>query len=132
MPARRLAASGNLAFRVQWSRPVRARHGACPRGAAVRAPGLFRRNRRNPEGRVLKPTQPQRTMGSTHNHDRHLSLAARDVDRYLAAVTPQQDIGNTMPRLQAAQVQVVEKIRQHRPLEPDLITDLIEAQTEAR
>src|SRR5260370_9012655 len=71
-------------------------------------------------------------MTSTNNDDRHLSLTARDVDRNIAAVTAQQDIGGTMPPLQPAQVQVVEETRQYRPIEPDLIPGLIEAQTEAR
>src|SRR5260370_35692859 len=71
-------------------------------------------------------------MTSTNNGDRHLSLTGRDVDRDIAAVTAQQDIGGTMPPLQPAQVQVVEETRQYRPIEPDLIPGLIEAQTEAR
>src|SRR5260370_27739785 len=71
-------------------------------------------------------------MTSTNNDDRHLSLTAREVDRDIAAVTAQQDIGGTMPPLQPAQVQVVEETGQSRRIEPDLIPGLTEAQTEAR
>src|SRR5260370_20784631 len=71
-------------------------------------------------------------MTSTNNDDRHLSLTARDVDRDIAAVTAQQDIGGTMPPLQPAQVQVVEETRQYRPVQPDLISGLIEAQSKTR
>src|SRR5260370_33440699 len=127
MPTRRLAASVELAFRVRRGRSMRAAHGARSRGAAFRAPGLFRRNRRGPEGRVLKPTRCQRTMTSTNNDDRHLSLTARDVDRDIAAVTAQQDIGGTMPPLQPAQEQVGEGTRQYPPVAPHLLPRLIEA-----
>ena len=44
----------------------------------------------------------------------------------------QQDVGNAMFRLQPAQVQLVEKIRQNRLVKPDLLPALIKPQTEAR
>src|SRR5260370_37198224 len=119
MPTRRLAASVELAFRVRRSRSMRAAHGARSRGAAFRAPGLFRRNRRGPEGRVLKPPRSHRTTTSTNNDDRHLSLTARDVDRDIAAVTAQQDIGGTMPPRHPAKGQLAGETRPYRPTQPD-------------
>ena len=44
VPARRFAAICDVACGVRRSQPMRAPHGACARGAAVRAPSLFRRD----------------------------------------------------------------------------------------
>ena len=67
---------------------------------------------------------------SAHNDDRHFSVTARDNDRNLRAVALQQDVGHTVSRLQPAQVELVEKIGEGRPFEPDLVPALIESQTE--
>ena len=58
-------------------------------------------------------------------------LAGAYVDRRFRAVAPEKQIDDPVPRLHSAQMQLVEKIGQHRLLEPDLVPALLEGEAEA-
>src|SRR5206468_2411716 len=64
--------------------------------------------------------------------DRHVALAPRDVESDVAAVPPQEHIGHAASGLQPANIQLIEKLREHRLVKADLTRLLIETDTEAR
>src|SRR6516162_2769315 len=125
MPTRRVAAIDDVACRLQRGRSLRPANGAGAWDATIRASSLFRRNRSGAQTRILKlPISP-------HDDDWHLPLPAGDIDRDLAAVAPEHNVGLSMLRLQPAHMQLVEEIRHHRAVEPDLFATLFETRTEA-